>query len=168
MVELLWRSDDCALGLSNGIFVCVWLGNATVEAADKIEQTINARRGEFPAGLGLVTVVLEKSPPPSSAARNRIAELLGRAQNVKGSAVCFEGTGLKATMVRTIVTGITLLGRLAFPHKVFASIESGTAFVHACMTQGNAPVPDRRVLIDQISAWRASLTAPAGAATTAS
>ncbi|MFT3707360.1 MAG: hypothetical protein QM817_06800 [Archangium sp.] len=159
MVETLWRDADCALGLSNGVFVCVWLNNATVENSDRIEKTIDELRGRFPAGIGLVTVVLEKAPPPTSPVRNRIAELLGRAQNVKGSAVCFEGTGLKATMVRTIVTGITLLGRLKFPHKVFASIESGTAFVHACMTQGNAPVPDRRVLIDEISAWRQQLTA---------
>lgn len=158
-VETLWKTKDCALGLTHGFFICVWLGDATVEAADQLEQNINTRSAEFPKGVGLVTIVLEHSPPPSSAARNRIGELLGRAKNVKGSAVCFEGTGLRATVVRTIVTGITLIGRMNFPHKVFAGLEAGAAFVHACMVQGGAPVPEKRAVIDELAAWRRSLTA---------
>ncbi|MBL8909639.1 MAG: hypothetical protein JNM17_02940 [Archangium sp.] len=167
-VETLFKSDSCAIGLSNGVFLCVWVGEATVEAADQIEQSITKRSGEFPKGIGLVTIVPEHAPPPKGPARNRIAELLGRAQNVKGSAVCFEGSGLRATLVRSIVTGITLIGRMNFPHKVFAGLEAGTAFVHACMVQGGTPVPEKRVLIDEIAAWRQSLTAQPGAAPRAS
>lgn len=158
MVETLWRNDECAMGLIDGLFVCVWLGLPTVLAADEIEKCIRARSSQFPKGSGLVTIVLANAPPPERAARTRIAEILRDAQNVKASAVCFEGTGLRATIVRTVVTGINLMASMSFPHKVFATFESGVAFVHETMTQASIAVPPVPTLVKAIADWRASLT----------
>jgi len=158
MVETLWQNEECALGLIDGVFVCVWVGNPTVRAADEIERCFKEHGPRFSKGAGLITIVLANAPPPESAARKRIAEILSNSQNLKASAVCFEGSGLRATIVRTVVTGINLMARLAFPHKVFATFESGVAFVHGTLSQASIAMPEAKTLVTAISAWRATLT----------
>ena len=75
-----------------------------------------------PEGIGLVTVIEAHAPSPENDARARIAEFLGTADYVQASGVAFEGTGFRAAAVRSIVSGLTMLARQPFEHKVFDSV----------------------------------------------
>lgn len=158
MITTLRKAPDCAFGVVDDLFICLWReSQPTLESAEKCGELVKQHQQTRQGPIGLVTIVPENSPTPDGAVRKRIADVLSASTNVKGSAVCFEGTGLRATIVRTIVTGITLMARLSFPHQVFASALAGTAFVVACLRDARVESRDARELAGEIEAWRKSL-----------
>lgn len=90
--------------------------------ANDLAETCSAFAKEHPEGIGLLTIIEDKAPAPDNDARGRIAEFLGQAEFIAASGVAFEGSGFRAAAVRSIVSGLTILARQPFPHKVFSSI----------------------------------------------
>ena len=89
---------------------------------------------------------------------NRLADALSGAPCVRGSGVCFEGTGLRATIVRSVVTGLSLLSSFPFPHKVFGSLTEGVAFVNERLDAAGAPMIQTAKVVSEIERWRTGLT----------
>lgn len=83
---------------------------------------------------------------------------LSEAPNVKGSAICFEGTGMRATIVRSVVTGLTIMSQPPFPHKVFASLDEGVTFVNQHLGAAGVPTLDNSRVVSELEEWRRSLT----------
>jgi hypothetical protein len=80
--------------------------------------------------VGVVIVIEPTAAPPSSAARKGLAEVFSsRADVVVAVAVVPDGSGFRASMVRGVVTGLSLLARFPYPYKVFNKIDSATAWL---------------------------------------
>jgi hypothetical protein len=55
------------------------------------------------------------------------------------SAVVFEGTGLRASMIRSVVIGIAMLSRPKCPHTVFESTTAGSAWLSQHLKASGSP-----------------------------
>jgi len=65
----------------------------------------------------------EAHPPPSEAREAVAIFLRSAAGKVRMSAVMHEGFGFRAAAVRSVVTGLSMLVRLPYPHEIFATVE---------------------------------------------
>jgi hypothetical protein len=117
--KLVTKEEDYALAHWQQVFAVLWRRETTVEGARDLARSCSAFAATQPRGIGLLTIVESGAPLPASAARNEIAEFLASGSRfIKCSAVVFEGSGFRAAAVRSVVTGLTLMAKQAYPHKV--------------------------------------------------
>jgi hypothetical protein len=92
-------------------------------------------------------VIGESAPLPSAEARALSATVLRRLP-LAFSVVTFEGAGFRAAAVRAVVAGISLLAKVPYPYKSFASIEDASTWV-AMRTRadGEASVPAKALMV---------------------
>jgi hypothetical protein len=128
--ELLIASPDYAMATWDSIFILIWRHDTTNEGIETLRHKLEHFGRSRPQGLGLVTIVEQEAPMPTSAVREKMAGLMADISKVlKCSAVVFEGTGFRAAAVRGVVTGLMLLARQPYPHKVFASMTDGCSWL---------------------------------------
>jgi hypothetical protein len=103
------------------VFIILWRKQTTMEGVERLMELCNAFAAERPHFF-LLTVVEMNAPLPEAKVRERLATFLAQhGQKIKRSAVVFEGSGFRAAAVRGVVTGLTMLARMPYPHKVFAA-----------------------------------------------
>lgn len=151
-------TTDYAMTSLDNLFITLWRVHTRLEGIEKYVKHVAALANQHATGIGLLTIVPPKAVPPESDVRGRLARAFSEAPNVMGSAICFEGSGLRATIVRSVVTGLTIISRPVFPHKVFASLEEGVTFVNEHLAAAGAPTLQNSRVVNEIVEWRKSLT----------
>jgi hypothetical protein len=117
--HLIVKTQDYALASWQQIFAVIWRRDTTVEGGEHLRSACTAFARTQPRGIGLLTVVESGAPLPPGPARRAIADFLAEGSAfIKCSAVVFEGSGFRAAAVRSVVTGLTLMARQAYPHRV--------------------------------------------------
>jgi hypothetical protein len=117
--QLVVAHPDYALAHWRQVFLVLWRRETTMEGARHLETACTAFARTQPGGIGLLTIVESGAPLPPAAARDAIAAFLASGSAfIKCSAVVFEGSGFRAAAVRSVVTGLTLMAKQAYPHKV--------------------------------------------------
>lgn len=157
MPSLFEHTPDYAMMSLDNLFVVLWRKHTTLEGIAKLSKHLAGEGARHPKGLGLVTIVPTVAVPPPHDVRGKLASAFSEAVSVKGSAVCFEGSGLRATIVRSVVTGLNLLSPTPFPHKVFSTLESGLHFINEHLEKAGAPTATTSRTVNDIEAWRQSL-----------
>jgi len=113
------KREDYVLASWQQVFAVIWRRETTLVGATHLRSACKDFARRHPRGIGLLTIVAENAPLPPSAARNEVAAFLAEGSAfIKCSAVVFEGSGFRAAAVRSVVTGLTLLAKQAYPHKV--------------------------------------------------
>lgn len=158
--EIKVSSPDQSLATWQDAFILIWHHNTTVAGVMALERAVEEFAETRPNGIGLVTIVEESAPMPPGDAREALAKFLERASHcIKVSAVAFEGTGFRAAAVRSVVAGLTMVARQSYPHKVFATVEEGMAWMAPQM-----PSPtSAQQLSEVIAELRRTLSAKAAA-----
>ena len=109
--------------------VVLWQTETRAEAVVELATLLAGRAAEF-GSVGLLQVIGDRATPPDSAVRAALAAMLkDNEQRIAASAVVFEGAGFRASVVRSIVIGISMLSRPKCPHTVFASTADGIAWL---------------------------------------
>jgi len=117
--QLVAKKADYALASWQQIFAVIWRRETTIEGAEHLRTACAEFARTQPRGIGLLTIVESGAPLPPAPARKAIADFLaGGSEFIKCSAVIFEGSGFRAAAVRSVVTGLTLMARQAYPHRV--------------------------------------------------
>jgi cytochrome c556 len=111
-VVFTWRNVTCA----------VFKRETTLGGVRTIQRVYDDLAGKFPEGVLMVTIVEEGAPMPVVEVRDALAKFLASgAGRSKMSAVIHEGIGFRAAAVRAVVTGLAMVAKLPYPHKVFAT-----------------------------------------------
>lgn len=85
---------------------------------------------EYKNGVGVLTIIEPAAPPPGAEARLALSKMFQRvAGSVAASAVVFEGTGFRASLVRSVATSLTLIAKQPFPHRMFSSVEDAASWL---------------------------------------
>jgi hypothetical protein len=125
--QLVVKDPDYALAHWRQVFLVLWRRETTLAGARHLDTACTAFARTQPGGIGLLTIVESGAPLPPAPARDAIASFLASGSAfIKCSAVVFEGSGFRAAAVRSVVTGLTLMARQAYPHKV-CSLEEAVA-----------------------------------------
>lgn len=101
----------------------------------------------------------------SAEVREMLAQVARKyTKSMTGAAVVCEGTGFRATAVRSVVTAIHMASRASHPVKVFSCVEAGLEWLASTPVDGF----DRPLLAEATATLRERLLAKATAATGAS
>jgi hypothetical protein len=111
-VVLTWSNVACA----------VFKRETTLGGVRSIQSAYDALASRNPEGVYMVTIVEDRAPLPVVEVRDALAKFLASgAGRTKMSAVIQEGVGFRAAAVRGVVTGLAMVARLPYPHKVFGT-----------------------------------------------
>ncbi len=110
---------DFVIATSGAILTVVWLGETTLAGTERLHIAIREFAVTHPRGIGLLTIVGARAPLPAPAVRKELAQMLAEGRYfIKCSAILIEGSGFRASAVRSVVTGLTLLAQQPYPHRV--------------------------------------------------
>jgi hypothetical protein len=108
----------------------VWKKETTIAAVAKVESVFKEQFARYESPLYLMTVIEEGASLPPSEAREAVAIFLRScAGRMRMSAVVHEGSGFRAAAVRSVVTGLSMLVRLPYPHEIFATVEQAAKWL---------------------------------------
>ena len=115
--------DHVLLTWSN-VVVAIFRRETTLASVASIQRIYNKCAAAHRRGIYMLTIVEEGAPMPPAEVREALARFLesGSGKTLL-SGVVHEGTGFRAAAVRSVVTGLAMLARLPYPHRVFASVE---------------------------------------------
>ena len=123
-------TPDYCIATWSSVLVLIWRVNTTMDAVAAVRHEIEALGRAHPQGIGLLTIVEQAAPVPSSEARNGLARTLADfGKIIRHSAVVHEGSGFRAAAIRGVVTGLTMLARPPYPHKVFSTLDSAALWL---------------------------------------
>lgn len=116
--NLVTKTHDYALASLNEIVAIIWRHETAIEGIQSSNQLVTEVARNHPKGIALLTVISAVVPMPSSEARTALSELMNKHRLIRCSAVIMEGTGFRAAAVRSVVTGLALLSRQDYPHRI--------------------------------------------------
>lgn len=113
--------DHVALSWSN-LACVVFKGTTTLGGVRAIQRVYDETWAKNPEGIYMMTIVEDRAPLPVVEVRDALATFLaGGAGKTIFSAVVQEGTGFRAAAVRGVVTGLAMVARMPYPHRVFGT-----------------------------------------------
>jgi hypothetical protein len=100
-----------------------WEGGPTLEAIDLVNDMLRPyeERGD---SIDFVAVIPAQSDYPSEEARRKLAESM-RSAAIRNIALVTQGKGFRASIVRSILSSISLMTRKSIPQKVVSTVEEG-------------------------------------------
>lgn len=157
---LLFTTPHHALGYWGPVLVCIWRKETTPLGVTHLLQAHKEVAWMNLGGMGLFTIIEARAPAPPADVRGALARYMANSGDViKMSSVAFEGSGFHAAMIRSVVTGLTMLARQPFPHKVFANVEDAARWM-AVGLRDTAGVPmEADMLLSRIFALRSLVSA---------
>lgn len=107
----------------NMIFIA-WRGETLVSAISTAKKVLVQALMQRYTCYGLLQYVEHGAPPPDTAARSALADMLTAGQQrLVCSSLVYAGTGFWAAAARAFVTGLNLLARPGFPHVIFPTVQ---------------------------------------------
>ena len=156
---LLYDEDFCT-GTWRELFVVIWRHETTAKGIDACRQGLLDVRASHPDGCAVLSIIEPNAPMPPADVRDSLSRTLSEFGDlIKASGVVFEGGGFRAAAVRSVVTGISLVAKQPFPHKVFATVTAASSWVAPSMPGGAAGPKE---LTDAVSAIRRQLAEISG------
>lgn len=121
--------DNHCVATWHRFLIVIFRHDTTVEAINDVRHALE-KLESTEKSVALLTIIEPNAPPPSSDVRDAMAAMLAEfGRVIKYSAVAFEGSGFRAAVVRGVVTGLTLLARMPYPHKVFAGVDDAAQWM---------------------------------------
>jgi hypothetical protein len=147
--------DYCFAGW-NAIFIVIWRHDTTSDGVRNLDLKLRDHEKAHPDGCGLLTIIEQGAPMPTSEVRTALARFMTEgARVIRSSAVAFEGAGFRAAAVRGVVTGLTMLARQPYPHKVFATMPDAAQWLGASLRETAKLNVDSAALLAALSDLRA-------------
>lgn len=138
-VELFHVDQDLIVGGAGRLVVLVWRRRTTIEGVRVCREYVARRCVRKGDDFAIMSIVEAKATLPDSQARHAIAEMLQNGDRCfQISGLVFEGTGFFAATIRSVVTGITLMAKQNYPHRVFDSVASAARFFEREQPAGNS------------------------------
>ncbi|HEY5958445.1 MAG TPA: hypothetical protein VIV60_17900 [Polyangiaceae bacterium] len=131
-VEILHCDSDVAVGGASNLFIVVWRDRTTAEGVKAVGSAFETFCSRYTAETALFTIVERGAKAPDPEAREPLA-LLMRAggKQVVISAVVYEQTGFLAAAFRGVVTGLCIVARQTFPHRMFKDVEDAVRWIES-------------------------------------
>lgn len=126
--KLLHFDHDHALASWESTFVIWWRFDTTQAAVDRLHTELG-NFCENHVAPSVLTIIGSGAQLPPTEVRERLAAILRDHAHVVASAVVFEGTGFRAAAVRSVVTGLSLIARQPFPHRIFAEVHEAALWL---------------------------------------
>ena len=144
-----------AIGVVDNVALYVWRRLTTPEALPHIIQAFANAASSGAGRLANYGLVEAEAGLPDAEMRARLARIMRDASAIMdASAMTFEGSGFRASAVRTAAMGLALMARQPYPHRVFGSTHEAAHWMVAQMRRRNAPSPEAEAVGGAMQALR--------------
>ncbi len=129
--KLLHMDQHQALAVWDHLVLVIWRGEVDLAAVQRLERAGVEALKRHPRGVGLMGVVESTAVPPSAEMRKQSAasnDRLARLGMV-GIAGVLSQKGFAGSVMRGVITGLTLLSRAEHPFKVFENHSDGAVWL---------------------------------------
>jgi serine/threonine protein kinase len=131
-LRILHREHGLVAAHFGAVCVAVWRENSTLARIERQRDALAHVVAGYPGEASFLCVVESTSAPPDEAGRrasSRMIEDLGA--NLRAVAIVIEGSGFRASIVRSVAAGIVLLARskTKTPVAYFAGLEGGVSWL---------------------------------------
>jgi len=136
--KLLHMDEHQALAVWDHLVLVIWRGQVDANAVKRLETAgIDVLR-QHPRGAGVMGVIESTAVPPSSEMRTLSAQSNDRLAKLGlvGIAGVLSHKGFSGSVMRGVITGLTLLSRSKYPFKVFENHEAGAAWLSKRLAAG--------------------------------
>lgn len=142
-IRILRCEASHGIAFTGRTLIVLWQTETRVQAVRELAALLASQATEL-GSVGLLQVIGDQAISPEGAARAALAEMLkANETRIVASAVAFEGVGFRASMIRSIVIGISMLSRPKCPHTVFASANDGIAWLSEQLDDGPSNSAER-------------------------
>jgi hypothetical protein len=153
--QVIALERDYCFAAWNAIFIVIWRHDTTAAGVQNLDVKLREHEASFTQGCGLLTIIEQGAPMPTSEVRTGLARFMTEgARVIRSSAVAFEGAGFRAAAVRGVVTGLTMLARQPYPHKVFATMADAAQWLGASLKETAQLDVDSTSLLTALSELR--------------
>lgn len=130
--RILAASRDHVVAHSSSLVLAVWKRHTLITHLADVQAGIDLAREMNGLPICVIQIVPREAVVPGPATRRALATLLREnTDNISHSAVIQLGSGFRASIVRSIVTAVTLMSNPGYPHQVFSSIPDACSWMEA-------------------------------------
>lgn len=141
------------------VYIDIWRQHTLLDGVRVFGKQLADFAREHREGFALLTIVEADAAVPDSTSREAVAALMrthGKA--IKSSALVFEGSGFRAAAIRGVVTGMAMLARPSFPHRVFPDTRSSARWLLEALGQAAPELTlDPDELLDAVNDLRTQM-----------
>jgi hypothetical protein len=148
-LQVLGFAPECAVALLERYVIVVWRTALTVHGVHWARKAfIHLRRSRPEGGLGLLMLAENDCDVSAdSGVRSELAALITTyGERIAGVAVTYEGTGLRLTMLRGVVTAVGIASRTRVVTEVFNSVAHAATWLHTRARSGEDSVQPAHLL----------------------
>lgn len=129
--QVIHCEDGLAIGEVGPVCVVIWREAVTRPRFDRQRAALAEVVRKHSPDAGFMCIVEPDVPPPSDELRKASADMMQSHQNgLRCAAGIIEGSGFKAALTRSVLSGITLLmGNRKSPMSYFATVGEASAWM---------------------------------------
>jgi hypothetical protein len=151
-----FAADGCAMAHWRNISLVVWGTQATMPLAEEFEK-LATQLYESHRVTSTVHLVIHNAPIPTPDARALLEALTERfTSRLVCHATMVQGTGFRASTMRSFLTGVALIQRRKFKAKTFANIHDLATWLAPAHSAGSGEACDAEEL-ERVLAWMLNL-----------
>jgi len=136
-------TGDFAAGFSGQLVAVVWRVRTLDEDVALTTSLVCSVHEATQQLVGLIQIVPPEAVVPDGRMRKTLVKMLrGFEGRVSNSAVIQLGSGFRAAIVRSVVTGLAALSTPSYPHRVFATLREAASWMH----EGHDRIPATSVI----------------------
>jgi hypothetical protein len=122
------------------VLLLVWRGEATAARAAINVRFLQEFSASHPGGFGIMLVLEPETSPPDDKARQMLADGMRRlGPGMRGAAYLVPMQGFKGSLMRSVITGLSLIARETYPTQAFPRLPEATRWLCARMSQTATP-----------------------------
>jgi hypothetical protein len=135
--RLLHMDQHQALAVWDHLVLVIWRGEVDVAAVQRLERAGLETLRRHPRGIALMGVIESTAVPPSAEMRKLSAASNDRMakQGLVGIAGILSQQGFAGSVMRGVITGLTLISRAEHPFKVFENHTDGAIWLAKQLSQ---------------------------------
>jgi hypothetical protein len=136
---VLETTPGSILGAAENCLIMIWRGVATETMYLRIGEELVTLTQRFPHNCAYLDIVESKATPPSAALRKIAMQNVRRVEDKLGCAVVvIEGSELRSTLVRAVLTGMSLLLPRMRNTKIVRNVDDATAWIKKTLSLQDA------------------------------
>jgi hypothetical protein len=125
-VDIVYEHSDLVCATRTPVFVLWWRRAPTAPQVTAAVEQVARYTQATPGGIIFVVISAPDAGPPDRAASDLMARAIRTLEkHILAHAFIMEGTGIKASVLRTGVRALQSLSRVIFPWTIASSVEEG-------------------------------------------
>ena len=141
-LQIVSSTPDHAIGAYGNVAIHIWHIHTRKAALRHVEEMSRRAKAAGDGHFAYFGVIGPSAPMPEADVRAELARhMRDHSQHVVASANVFEGDGFRAAAVRNVVTGIGLIARQPFPHRVFKTTADSARWIEEQLRAANQSAP---------------------------